>query len=488
MQEFIEQLKKYLYSSYRHKYIFIIVSLSVMTIIGAYSFTLPKMYKADTTVFVEKNVIDDLVKGIAITPNIEDKIRVLQYAILSRDLVTKTLEEINSNIFTQSMAKQQAYISDLINKKITVSTTRNMDRFSVSIIDKDPVFAQQFINTLVGKYVEENISSKRNETYGANRFLEEQIEIFKAKLEKAEDKIIAFRKKQGIYFSVDESQTLADIRNLTTEIENINLNLETLRAKKKQLTEQLAATKPTVAFVSETGEGDRLTAMQNRLNSLLLRYTENYPEVIRLKAEIDSLKKRLSAPEKSDSDRETTTMTSMNPLHQQIQGQIYDIDAELSSDNAKKKQLEQNVAKRENELQEVPAAKKELGILIQERDSYRTIYNDLLARMGQSEVTKQMEIGNKASTFRIVDPAVLPEVPVSPNMLKMFLFAIVGGLGSGIGIVFFLENLDNRVRDEKFLESLGLEVLAVVPNIADPEEIKREEEVIFCSLLVRDYI
>ena len=78
--------------------------------------------------------------------------------------------------------------------------------------------------------------------------------------------------------------------------------------------------------------------------------------------------------------------------------------------------------------------------------------------MGQSEVSKQMEIGNKAATFRIVDPAILPKVPVSPNILKMLLLTLVGGLGCGFGTVFIRENLDTRVRDISFLYDLGFEL------------------------------
>lgn len=475
MSEGLEQPLKYLYSAYRNKYLFALVTFSVMTAISIYGFTLPKKYKADTTVFVEKNVIDELVQGIAITPNIEDRIKVIQYALLSRDLITRTLADIESDIFTQAKAKQQAYISDLIDRT-SVRTTRNMDRFTVSIVDKDPAFAQRFINTLVGKYVEQNISSKRDETYGANRFLEEQLAVFKEKLQRAEDKIIEFRKRQGVYFSADEAATLDNIRELLLEIENLSLTQETLIARKRQLKKQLNATQSTVAFVSESGEGDRLAAMQTRLNTLLLRYTDNYPEVVRLRAEIDSLKQRLTEPEAAEPERATTTMTSLNPLHQELQGQLFELEAELTSLNARKKRLEQTVAKREGELKEVPTAKKELGILTQERDSYRNIYNDLLARMGLSEVSKQMEIGNRAATFRIVDPALLPEIPVSPNMLKMFLLAVAGGLASGFGIVFLLENMDSRVRDVGFAEALGVDVLAVIPSIEDPALVNRRRK------------
>jgi succinoglycan biosynthesis transport protein ExoP len=481
MKDTLKQIYQYLYAAYRYKYMFIFVSLAAMTAIGAYSFTLPKKYQADTTVFIESNVIDELVRGIAITPNIEDRVRVLQFAILSRDMIMKTLVALDSNVLTKDSAVQQAYILDLADRT-RVNVTRQMDRFTLSIVDKDPQFAQNFINTLVGLYVEENISGQREETYGANRFLQEQIDIFKAKLEGSEDKIIDYRKKRGVYFSIDEGAALTEIRERLRQVEEIELTRDTLLGRTAQLQEQLNSLPSTVDIVSEREDGNRLAVMETRLSTLLLRYTDNYPEVVRLKSEIEALKQRLLQPEEAEKERGTTRMTSLNPLHQDLQGQLFEVEAELSSLTARKKNLEQTIAKRERELREVPAAQKELGILMQERDSNRSIYDDLLARMGQSEVSKQMEIGNKASTFRIIDPAVLPGTPVSPNMLRMFLLAVAGGFGCGFGLVFLFENMDSRVRDVDTLKNLGIDVLAVVPNISDEAQLKqrfRKDVVLF---------
>jgi polysaccharide chain length determinant protein (PEP-CTERM system associated) len=470
MEKF-KEIIRYLKAFYRHRYLFTIVSLLVMTAIGVYGFTLPKRYKADTTVFIERNVIDNLVKGIAVTPDINDRIRVLRYAILSRDIITKTLEDVGSEIFTKPEADQQKYISKLI-ERVNLQI-RGKELFTLSLVDSDPVFAQKFVNTLVGKYVEENISAKRDETYGANRFLEEQIELFKIKLQSAEDKIIEFRKNNGVYFSVDESATLASIRELETEIESIDLTRETLEARKAQIQKQLRSIPETIDMVSQSAEGSRLVEMENQLSALMLRYTENYPGVIRLKAEIESLKTNLKEPNSEEGNSEKTRLTSLNPLYQDLQSQVFEIDAELSSLAARKTNMQKTISKRAKEIQEVPVARKELGILVQERDSLRAIYNNLLGRKGQSEVSKQMEIGNKTATFRIVDAAMLPKVPISPNLLKILLLAIAGGIGSGIGLIYLLENMDGRVRDANFIGDLGVEVLAVVPNLTEPVLVRK---------------
>ncbi len=487
MQQNLKEVYRYLRALSRYRYLATIVALLVMTAIGGYSFTLPKLYQADSTVFIEKNVIDRLVQGLAVTSNINDKVAVLQYALSSRDLIMKALEEMDSEIFLKSSAEQQNFIAGL--KERTQIRVRGNDLFTVSLMGSDPTFVQKYINTLVGKYVEENISGKREEAYGANRFLAEQIETFKAKLEKAEDNIIAFRKAQGIYFSVDETSNVEEIKKYLSRIESIELSLDTLQAQKLQLQEQLDTLSPTVESyfgLDDTSigiEGDpQLAAMENHLSNLRLRYTDNYPEIVRLKFEIVSLRKRLEKQAEQVGQDEpipgpdASKMTSMNPLYLDVQQRMSEVESGISSKKAEIQNLKRLIVKRESELHDVPANRKELNVLIQERDSYQKIYQDLLARMGQSEVSKQMELGNRTATFRIVDPAVLPEIPVSPNMFKMFLLAVAGGLGCAVGLVFLLETLDSRVRNVEVFKELGIEVLAIVPNISDEQALRRNRK------------
>lgn len=461
----------YLTSLHRHRYVFIVTSLLVMTLVTAVSYTLPKKYQADSTVFIETNVINSLVKGIAVTPDMDARIKVLRYSMLSRDILNKTLTEMDSEVFTKPEAEQQHFILELTNR--TNIRIRGQELFTVSLVDKDPAFAQSFVNTLVKKYVEENISSKRDETYGANRFLQEQIDLFKRKLDEAENAIIEFRKQQGVYFSVDEGAVLGEIRQFKERIEQVQLDLDTMQARRARLQGQLRTLSPTVDIFSGSTGKNGLLELERRLASLLLKFTEKYPEVIRLKAEIEALKKRSREEGGSTETTETSSMTSVNPLYQQVQQQLFEVESEISALQAQQASHEKRILEREESLRDVPENRKKLALLTQERDSTKGIYEQLLQRMGQSEVSKQMEIGDKTATFRIVDPAVLPKTPVSPNMIKMILLAIAAGFGSGLGMVFLLDNLDSSIRSPQQLENLGLQILATIPSIENPGRSKR---------------
>lgn len=504
-----QQIFSYLGIFYRRRYLVLCVAMVVTALVIGISYRLPKKYQADSTVLIETNVISSLVKGIAVSPDIDSRIRVLRYAMLSRDMITKTLTEMDSGIFVKSDAEQQEFVSAM-QQRVKIST-RGHDLFTVSLEDGDPRFCQQFINTLVTKYVDENLSSKRDETYGANRFLQEQIDLFKHKLDDAENAIIEMRRSQGIYLPLDEGSVMTEIKALQDEAEKVEQDIDELRSRKATLSVQLKSISPTLDFdifaggleEGPMGEDPRIKQLEERLKVLLLNYTEQYPEVIRIRALIEALRAQSAADQAAaellqagagqvpglDSGQLTeedigqsgegkekqgaTSMTSVNPMYQAMQQKIMDLDAEISSLATRKRRIAKSIAEREQSLREVPVNRKQLSVLVQERDSIRTVYQQLLGRLGQSEVSKQMEIGDKASTFRIVDPAVLPETPVFPDMVKMILLAMVLGLGCGGGLAFLLDFLDSSLRNPQQLEAMGLPLLAMIPNIDDGMQVIR---------------
>jgi hypothetical protein len=82
-----------------------------------------------------------------------------------------------------------------------------------------------------------------------------------------------------------------------------------------------------------------------------------------------------------------------------------------------------------------------------------------------------MEVQDKTTTFRIVDAAVLPNSPASPNRLKIMLLGIVGGIAVGFGVLVLFEQMDGTVKDVGFVKGLGLPVLAVISRIHNQQEV-----------------
>jgi len=479
-------IRRYWQIVIRRRYLFIAVSLFCLSVIVWGSYIMPKIYEAKSTVFIERNVIKNLVRGMVVTPSIEERLRVLTYAMMSRSTLLKVINAMDLDIKAKNQASMESIVKDFQdNTKIMV---KGNDLFVVSYRGENPKTVRDYVNTLVSEYIEENTGSKRQEAFGATKFLSDQIDFYKKKIEEAEERLMSFRREKGLTLATDERTLVSSIKQNKDEMENTEVKIKELEAKKAKMKQQLSGEEPfTIAIIDkEKGDGSSLSArlkmLEQKIPMLLTRYTENYPEVIKTRAEIETIKKQIEARKQSQgaenaSEGDLSSGTSMmNPLYQQLKEELFRSDSEIDSLKAKQATLNSRLKKSESEMQNIPKEKKDLADFERDRNTYQKIYEQLLSRLGQSEVSEQMEVQDKGTTFRVVDPAILPTRPVSPNRVLLILIGIVAGAAAGLGAVLLSDYLDSSIRDIDTLKSqLGLQVLAVIPKITTDDDIKKEQ-------------
>jgi polysaccharide chain length determinant protein (PEP-CTERM system associated) len=471
------EIQRYLGILIKRKYLFIFVSLSVMSVIVWGSYFIPKKYKAESMVFVEQSIIKELVEDIAINPSIDQRIRVLRYAMLSRTNILNVIRDLDLDT-TVSEGKEMEALIEAFRKKTRIDIKGN-DLFIISILDPHPRLARDYINTLVRKYVEEVVEAKREDSYGANRFINEQVEYFKQKLEEIDDAIIKFRQQQGIYIALDEKSVIQDIQQYQEELHELKVKKNELSSVQGILRNQLNMMEP---YTVATYTHNRSVAVESavdmyekRIAQHLTRYTENHPDVVKLRAELEAVKKGTVKEEEmvGGTDEIEPETSAVNPVYQSVEKKIFETEAEIEALKSRSAQFTAAIRNKEGELKYIPESKKALAILQHERDSQKALYNRLLERQGQAWVSKKMEIEDKSATFKIVDPAVLPQTHATPDMKKMVLIGIFLGFFGGLGGVFLREQFDTSIKDKSALADLGLPVLGVIPKVFNVEELRK---------------
>ena len=425
----------------RDKKLCIITALVVMSITTAVCYLLPNKFEAKSTVFIEKSVISELLKGLTFTPSTEDKIKVLTYALNSRTLITKVIDELD--LKKGGEAGLETQIKNLQeNTQIKIKDKEGL--FVISFQDKSPKLARDYVNALVRRYIDENTSSKRSESYGATTFLSEQLNTFKEKLLKSEEAVNSFKRGSGSIATMDSSTLLKDISDSQQRADE-------LKIRQSQLETTLAG------LGRVNSAQSNLPALQKRLQELQLQYTDSYPEILRLKEDIRSLEEQkrggLNTGKASDSPEYDRIVSEIKTLRQ----------AEAN--------LRANISRNRSLLQSIPAAKATLDDLEREKNSQKALYETMVSRQGQSEVSKQMEVQDKSTVFRIVDPAVMPIKPVSPDRRKLILLGILAGIGAGLGLVVLKDQKDDTVKNVDMAKHFGLPVLAVIPQMENPEQV-----------------
>lgn len=445
MSDALKNYAYYLKIILARKRFFLFFAMGVMTVGLVLAYALPKKYEAETIVFVDQNVITDLVKGIAVTPSIDAKTKTLSVSLLSRSMLTKVLSTLDKDLLYNEK-ELEAYIDDLT-RRIRINYKEKEGVFKISLLDKDPVFARDFINTLTRKYIDENTSSKREESLEATKFLAEQIESFKKRIDAADDAINAYKSEKGLILATDEIFLRGEIANAEKRLEELTIRRSSLEAKKNLLE-------------GHTPDSNELAEAQSRLASLRARYTDIHPKVIEAKAEVARLRSgKVSRPRQAaaPSDEESPQMLQV------------EIDALRELESHQTKIIEES----KSLLREIPGVRAELADLVSKKENETLIYQQLVARYGQSEVSKQMELQDKSITFRILDPAVLPLAPVSPNRPLIIVASILAGFGLSFGVIWLFDILKGRINSPNDLRGLGIPVFAVIPHV--PDSIKNQQ-------------
>ena len=94
------------------------------------------------------------------------------------------------------------------------------------------------------------------------------------------------------------------------------------------------------------------------------------------------------------------------------------------------------------------------------------MYQGLLAKKQESQISANLERRQIGEQFRILDPARLPARPFTPNRPRFYGMGVVAGFGVGLALALLLEYLDRTLRSEDDVRvAIGLPVLATVPLI-----------------------
>jgi capsular polysaccharide biosynthesis protein len=124
----------------------------------------------------------------------------------------------------------------------------------------------------------------------------------------------------------------------------------------------------------------------------------------------------------------------------------------------------------------VPVRETELVELTRDYETLRQIYTSLLAKSENARAAADLERRQIGEQFKVLDPARLPERPISPNRAQINSMGAASGLAVGLGLLLLLEYRDRSLRtEEDVLDALALPVLALVPRMMNAVERRRRQ-------------
>ncbi len=482
----------------------IIIPLCISLTAGLFmTLTADKIYEASTLILVQPQRVPTNYVQSVVTSTISQRISTISQQILSRSNLEKIIDQFGLFADEESM-----YLEDKIasmRKKIRVQIERARDgaeAFSISFTGQEPQRVMRIANTLASYFMDENLKVREAQAIGTSEFLDSELEKTKKRLEEREEKLAAYRSKYlgGLPDELETNlRTLDRLQMQLTErgalLRDANNSLKMLQTQIAQ-SREMASQSVDDSFSSfdfeddttmESEDEQKLAAVKEHYENLLLRYTEKHPDVAKLKKTMEKLEKSIAEqkkaleeeqalagdetiPEEEGIEEGLGAMPNFAAIQQetqltQMKNEIQKLESDIADTESKMKAYQQRV-------EDTPKRELELQALKRDYSNIQEIYNSLLDRKLEAELSVNMEKKQKGEQFRILDYARLPEKPISPNVKLFFLLSIAGGAGVGGAIVFLLEMLNISVirRDEQIEKGLGLNILAVIPPLEKPSD------------------
>jgi polysaccharide chain length determinant protein (PEP-CTERM system associated) len=479
---------------------FIIIPLCITLTVGLfYTLTANKTYEASTLILVQPQRVPSNYVRSVVTSSITQRISTISQQILSRSNLEKIIDQFG--LFENN---PDMYLEDKVasmRKRIQVRVERERhgaEAFSIVFKGSDPQRVMRIANTLASFFMDENLKVREAQAVGTSEFLDSELEKTRKKLEMREKQLAAYREKYlgGLPDELEtnlrtldrlQRQLSAKQDQLKQAKDSLSL-LETQVAQARAMADQAMSDQfSSLDFEADTMGGEseneqKLAAARKQYDALLLKYTKKHPDVMKLGKIIEKLEKTIEEEKKaaekkaaeegknaehSDNGGVSAEMPDFAAMQQGVQiKQIKNEIREIQSDIAK---LERQMKIYQQRVEDTPKRELELQALQRDYANIQKVYNSLLDRKLEAELSVNMEKKQKGEQFRILDHARLPEKPISPNVKLLFLMSIASGLGIGGGAVFLLEMFDTSIRREEQIEKeLGLSILAVIPPLRMP--------------------
>ena len=533
-------------AAFRRRRGMILLVAGIIFIIGLITaWVWPPTYQSSSTILIEEQEIPSELIQSTVTTYAAQRIQVISQRVMAR---SNLLEIVNKYNLYEKERRRYTTEEVLLEMRedigIEMITAEVVDprtgrpgiaaiAFSLSYLSENPKQAQKVANELTTLYLDENLKSRTEKAAETTDFLTVEANRLNDEIARIEGQLSKF-KEENLY-TLPESRELnsLSLQRAERELADIDTKLQSLEETKIYLGGQLPLLDPydSGAVLSPNA---RLDALRTEYISLASRYSPDHPDVTRIKQEIralemetgnyaspDDLRAQLELlrndlaqaeqtytqdhPDVKKLQRQVAAMESElnnppsaatskaasvnadNPAYVTMQTQLAAADSEIRSLKTRRAKTLEKIAEYEERLLQTPKIEQEYRMIVRELEQTSANYQNTRSKQITAEVGQEMEKERKGEKFTLIDPAVLPEEPISPNRPAIIFLSLVLALGAGVGSAAVAESMNAAVRGAKglvaILNTAPLAVIPYLPNEADSRAQSKKKRITIIAVL-----
>jgi polysaccharide chain length determinant protein (PEP-CTERM system associated) len=479
----------------------------VISVVVAYS--IPDVFVSEALIRVTPQQISpELIKNVT-SQDVADRINSMAQVIYSRTTLTSLISSYNLYKKEQKNEPLQDVIEDMKRDVgiqaagVTETGEKVLPTVRISFRYSDKYIAQKVCQDIVSRLMslssEEGVTSQQQ----AHTFLVDEGQQAKHDLDAVEQKLADFRTRNAGHLPEEEVSNMQAMNALNGRLDSLtaaaNRNTEQrmvleqeMRIAKDRLASVRSTSQQSITRNEKVAELDReISKLQDNIDVMKERYTDNYPDLQDAKDRLAALKKQ-----RDDAAKQKPTVVESSPMENatvarerlDLQDQIDRLQTQLKANAMDAQLIQRDIASTNGDLRTYQsrlgssASEKEYEDLQRERDLARQRYLDFQMKTERSAVSIDMEKSKQGEGLEVLDSASLPATPVAPKRRTMVPIGAVVGLVLGIVLVAVREVKDTSLKNLKDARLYTqLSILGSIPLLENDVIVQRRKQVMWVS-------
>lgn len=445
---------------------------------------LPKTYTSTTSIQIEENGIPSpSSKASAAAAKLQPRAAAAREIALGRKVMLDILVTGGWMADSPNAIAQQRLITQ-ITRRITIESPRQLPNLvRISYSDNNPLRAFKVTRRLGELIIQESLAAKARESRETYEFIDSQAAQYHQKLLDSQARLSAYQLANPDTGDGSAEEANRRVAELRRSVDLARMDLVHAIAQEGTINTQLAGENPLGVMQSRSGQIQvRLAELQAEHDRLLLNYTEQHPDVIRIRHQMQDLEADLrkkgtrSATRLAVASAGVPGTSALNPLYSELKSRLNDARSR-SAASASRVALGQGLLGEEQaRTQRIVGAEGALAELTRNYQVNHDLYEDLLKRRENARVTMNLDIAQRGLSLRVQEPAAIPVQPdAGLRLMHVAIAGLILAAAAPLLVLFGWLRLDPRVRSPAQIEQLaGLPVLGAIPM--QPTGRRREQE------------
>lgn len=425
-----------------------LTTLTVLAAVAIWTWTSPRQYSAAATLLFDTSRTDPVetkgggggeTKSAALLGTQADIIR---SAFVAQRVVRNLGLDQNPEVIEQyrNSGKTSIPLAEWLGRRLASSSsleilpTRNTNVLEVRYNSEDPDLAARMATAFAEAYVQTQLQLRVNPARVYSQWFETQIADARRRLESAQGRLTRFQQERGLVGAGRFDVEQAHLAELSQQLTTAQADAAQARAQAGSNVGQSAQAQQSGVVSALDGQ---IAAKSAALQQLRQTLGPNHPDIVAARAEVEELRARRG---------------------QAVGTAVAAVQTANAAAQARENNLQGLVAAQRERVLRLSGAQDQMAVLQRDVDTARAAYDAVTNRLNEVRLQSEIPLTNVS----LLDRAVAPTMPYSPNVSMRLLLGLLIGLFSGVALAMVREWFNPRVRT-----IAGLEASTHVPVLAD---------------------